>query len=265
MAAIVAKNRVKAAVEAGQVVTGCFLAELRQGSAATLLALGGLDFFLIDNEHGQWPIDKITEVCTAARHAGITPFVRVPDYSYAHIAQALDAGAQGLIFPRIETAAEVKACIQIARYPPIGKRGNATNRSYCDFKVGPVMEVMAEHNRQTLLIFQVETKEALESLDAILSIPEVGGVLIGPNDLSISLGVAGDIKGAVMVAAFERVLAKCKEHGVIPGCHINDTQLASEWAAKGFRFVSSSADTMMLQVGAQLVNETIKKACNQKP
>ena len=265
MAEIIAKNKVKAACEAGQVTTGCFLAELRLASVAPLLALGGLDFFLIDNEHGQWPIDKIAEVCTAARHAGITPFVRVPDYSYAHIAQSLDAGAQGLIFPRIETAEEVKACIQIARYPPIGKRGNATNRSYCDFKVGPVMQVMAEHNKQTLLIFQVETKEALNSLDAILSIPEVGGVLIGPNDLSISLGVPGDIRGSVMVEAFERVLGKCKEYGVIPGCHINDTGLAAEWAAKGFRFVSSSADTMMLQVGAQLVNETIKKACGQKP
>lgn len=264
MAAIIAKNKTKAAIEAGGVATGCFVAELRQGSVSQLLALGGLDFFMIDNEHGQWPIDKITEVCTAARHAGITPFVRVPDYQYAHIAQSLDAGAQGLIFPRIETADEVKACIQAARYPPIGKRGNATNRSYCDFKVGSVMEVMAEHNRQTLLIFQVETKQALDDLDAILSIPEVGGVLIGPNDLSISLGVPGDIKGAVMVAAFERVLAKCKEHKVIPGCHINDTQLAGEWAAKGFRLVSSSADTMMLQVGSQMVNKTIKEACGQK-
>jgi len=262
MAAIIAKNKVKAAIEAGQVTTGCFVAELRQSSVAPLLALGGLDFFLIDNEHGQWPIDKIADVCTAARHSGITPFVRVPDYSYAHIAQSLDAGAQGLIFPRIETADEVRACIQIARYPPIGKRGNATNRMYCDFRVGPVMEVMAEHNKQTLLIFQIETKQALESLDAILSIPEVGGVLIGPNDLSISLGVAGDIKGKVMVEAFERVLAKCKQYNVIPGCHINDTALAAEWAAKGFRLVSSSADTMMLQVGAQLVNETIKKACS---
>jgi 4-hydroxy-2-oxoheptanedioate aldolase len=123
------------------------------------------------------------------------------------------------------------------------------------------MEAMAEHNAQTLLIFQIETKEALASLDSILSIPGVDGVLVGPNDLSISLGVPGAITGDVMVNAFQTVLDKCLKHGVIPGCHINDTQLAAKWAAKGFRFVSSSADTMMIQVGAQMVSDTIKKAC----
>ena len=264
MADIIAKNKVKAALAKGEAVTGCFVAELRQPTVATLLALGGLDFFLIDNEHGQWTCDRIAEVCTSARHAGITPFVRVPDYSYAQIAQSLDAGAQGLILPRIETAAQCRDIIQIARYPPAGKRGNATNRVYCDFRVGPVMEAMAEHNAQTLLIFQVETKECLDSLDDILSIDGVDGVLVGPNDLSISLGVPGQVTGEVMVAAFQRVLDKCREHKVIPGCHINDTNLAAQWASKGYRFVSSSADTMMLQVGAQMVNQTIKKACGQK-
>ena len=129
--------------------------------------------------------------------------------------------------------------------------------------MGPVMEAMAEHNRQTLLVFQIETREALESLDDILSVDGVDGVLVGPNDLSISLGVAGQVTGEVMVAAFTRVLERCKAHGVIPGCHINDTQLAGSWAAKGYRFVSSSADTMMLQLGAQQVSDTIKKACKQ--
>jgi len=127
-----------------------------------------------------------------------------------------------------------------------------------------VMEAMKAHNEETLLIFQVETKECLDSLDEILPIDGVDGVLVGPNDLSISLGVPGQVTGDVMVAAFKRVLEKCKEHKVIPGCHINDTNLAAEWASKGYRFVSSSADTMMLQVGAQLVNQTIKHKCGQK-
>lgn len=260
MASIITPNAVKAALLDGKVQTGCFVAELRQGTVAQLLALGGLDFMLIDNEHGPWPIDRIAEVCTVARYAKITPIVRVPDYAYATIAQSLDAGAQGLLFPRIETAQQVRDIVQIARFPPVGKRGNATNRNYCDFKVGDVMEAMAEHNKQTLLIFQVETREALDSLDEILTVPGCDAVLIGPNDLSISLGVPGDIKGPVMVEAFNRVLTKCKEHKVIPGCHINDTHLAAEWAAKGFRLVSSSADTMMIQVGAKMVNDMIKAA-----
>jgi len=122
---------------------------------------------------------------------------------------------------------------------------------------------MAAHNKQTMLIFQIETKEALENLDEILSIPSVDAVLIGPNDLSISLGVPGQINSEIMVNAFNTVLAKCKQYNVVPGCHINDTNLAAQWAKKGFRLVSSSADTMMVQMGAKLVNETIKQACGQ--
>jgi len=198
-----------------------------------------------------------------ARYAGITPIVRVPDYSYAAIAQPLDAGAQGLLFPRIETAQQVLDIVQIARYPPIGKRGNATNRNYCDFRLGDVTEAMAEHNKQTLLIFQIETKEALANLDAILAIDSVDAVLIGPNDLSISLGVPGQIHSEIMVNAFNTVLEKCKQYDVVPGCHINDTNLAAQWAKKGFRLVSSSADTMFVQMGAKLVNDTIKGAVGQ--
>lgn len=141
--------------------------------------------------------------------------------------------------------------------------GNATNRSYCDFRIGDVTAVMAAHNTNTLLIFQIETKEALENLDTILQVPGCDAVLIGPNDLSISLGVAGQINSDIMINAFNTVLKKCQQYGVIPGCHVNDTNLAAHYASKGFLLVSSSADTMMLQVGAQLVNETIKKACKQ--
>jgi len=263
MADIIPKNKLIAAFKQGKVQTGCFVAELRGTTVPQLLALGGLDFFLIDNEHGPWPIDRIAEVCTVARYASITPIVRVPDYSYAQIAQSLDAGAQGLLFPRIETAEQVRDIIQTARYPPKGKRGNATNRNYCDFRMGDVTAAMAAHNSNTLLIFQIETKEALDNLDEILQIEGVDAVLIGPNDLSISLGVPGQIHSDVMVNAFKTVLSKCKQYGVVPGCHINDTNLAAEYAAKGFLLVSSSADTMMVQMGAKLVNDTIKKACQQ--
>jgi len=263
MSDIIPVNKLRDLFSAGKVATGCFVDELRLGSVAQLMAWGGLDFILIDNEHGPWPIDKIVEVCTVARYAKITPIVRVPDYSYAAIAQPLDAGAQALLFPRIENAQQVRDIIQIARYPPEGKRGNATNRHYCDFRLGDVTEAMAAHNKQTMLIFQIETKEALENLDEILSIPSVDAVLIGPNDLSISLGVPGQINSEIMVNAFNTVLAKCKQYNVVPGCHINDTNLAAQWAKKGFRLVSSSADTMMVQMGAKLVNETIKQACGQ--
>jgi len=260
---IIVPNKCKALLAEGKVVTGCFVAEIRQGTVAQLIAAGGLDFILIDNEHGPWPINKIAEVCTVSRYAGITPVVRVPDYAYASIAQPLDAGAQALLFPRIQTAQQVKDIVYIARYPPIGNRGNATNRNYCDFRLGDVMQAMATHNKETMLIFQIETKEALDNLDEILQTPGCDAVLIGPNDLSISLGVCGQMDHPLMVGAFETVLAQCEKYNVVPGCHINDPKLAAHWAKKGFKFVSTSSDTLFIQQGAAAANRTIKDAVGQ--
>jgi 2-keto-3-deoxy-L-rhamnonate aldolase RhmA len=258
-------NRVRTLIkDENKTAIGTFLAEIRQPSIAQLLAYGGFDFMMIDNEHGQFPADKIAGICTVARYANITPVVRVPDYSYAQIAQSLDAGAQCLIFPRITDADQVRTIVDIARYPPLGNRGNATNRSYCDFRMGDVMLAMETHNAQTLLIFQIETKEALENLDEILQVKGCDGVLIGPNDLSISLGVPGQINHPTMKKAFETVLSKCQQYGVIPGAHINDPELAGHYAAMGYKFVSSSSETLMIQNGATKVVETVRKALDAK-
>lgn len=130
--------------------------------------------------------------------------------------------------------------------------------------MGDVTLAMETHNAETLLIFQIETKEALASLDEILQVPGCDGVLIGPNDLSISLGVPGEINHPLMKKAFETVLSKCQQYNVIPGCHINDAELAGHYAALGFKFVSSCSETLMIQQGAAKVVETIRKALDKK-
>jgi len=117
---------------------------------------------------------------------------------------------------------------------------------------------MNTHNAETLLIFQVETKEAVQNLDEILQVDGCDGVLIGPNDLSISFGVPGQMDHPLMTGAFNKVYERCTKFGKIPGCHINDPVLAGKYAARGFKFVSSSSDTIMLQQGAALVSETVR-------
>ena len=239
---IISPNRAKKALREGQSVVGTMVVEIRQPSVMQLLANAGFDFVIIDNEHGPFSIETLADLCREAKQVGVTPIVRVPDWSYPHLAQPLDAGAQGLMIPRITDARQVREVVQMVRYPPSGRRGSAQARGYTAFKTGPVSEVMAAVNDETLLVIQVETREATQNLDEIASVDGVDVLLVGPNDLSIALGVPGKLEDASFVATIQQVIKSCNAHRVFPALHINDVGLAVRWAQQGMRMVSISSE-----------------------
>jgi 2-keto-3-deoxy-L-rhamnonate aldolase RhmA len=159
---------------------------------------------IIDNEHGHFSNESLTLLCRHAVAIRLTPIVRVPDLHYHFIAQALDGGAQGLIFPRIYTKEEVARIVSYAHYPPEGQRGSAQWRAYAGWRGAGVRDCMDVVNRETLLLFQIETKESVDDMEDILSTPGVDGVLVGPNDLSINLGVPDDWDCDVMQGAMKK-------------------------------------------------------------
>jgi 2-keto-3-deoxy-L-rhamnonate aldolase RhmA len=261
--AIIDPNRIKKALRAGQSVVGLMLIEIRQPGVMQLLANAGFDFVLIDNEHGAFNIETIADLSRTAKYVGLTPLVRVPDMTYPHIAQSLDAGAQGVVIPRITDPEQVREAVQITRYPPQGMRGSALTRGYTNFKAGDVNEVMATVNEETLLIIQIETRQALESVDEIVSIPGVDGAFIGPNDLSIALGLPGQIDSPEVQAAIEATIAACQQHNVIPAIHMNDLNLAVQWAKKGMRLVSVSSEAGLMMWRGREVTATMGQAFGQ--
>lgn len=257
---IIPVNRIKQALRDGKSVIGTMVAELRQPSVVQLLANAGFDFFMIDNEHGPFTIETIADLCRTAVHLGVTPIVRVPELTYAHIAQSLDSGAQGIMAPRISTPEQVREVVQMMKYPPIGMRGSALSRGYTRFKSGPVVEAMAAANEETLLIIQVETRGAVDNIEEIVSTPGVDVTLIGPNDLSIALGVPDQQDHPDMRAAIQKMIDACRRHGVYPAIHINDLKLAAYWAKQGMRLVSSSAEIGLLVKGGLEVTKAIGEA-----
>lgn len=176
--------------------------------------------------------------------------VRVTDLTYTLIAQSLDGGAQGLVFPRIYTADQVREVVRMARYPPVGVRGNAQWRAYTGWTGGSVSAAMAKHNQQTLLLFQIETQESIDNLDAILSVDGCDGVLVGPNDLSINLGTPDDWHSEAMTSAMKLVVDRCMHHGVIPGIHISDTAQTVDYYHRGYRLLSANSEMGFLQQAA---------------
>lgn len=256
--AAVPENRLRTRLAAGATVVGTMLVEIRQTGVMTLLANAGFDFVLIDNEHGPFTIETIADLSRAARDQGLTPIVRVPELTYAHVVQPLDGGAQGIMLPRVTERAQVELCIRYMKYPPAGRRGAVLGRGHTGLRGGPLTEVLEGLNRESFLIVQVETAEAVERLDDILSVPGVDAALIGPTDLSLALGVPGQMDAPVLVQAIERTIAACTRHGVIPAIHTNDTAMTTAWAQRGMRLVSINSEAGHLVAGASQAIRTIR-------
>lgn len=248
---IIPRTRIREKLSQGRLVIGTMLVELRQPSVMTMLANAGFDFVLIDNEHGPFSVETIADLSRAARDAGVTPIVRIPELTYAHVAQALDGGAQGIMLPRVTDRAQVEECLRFMKYPPVGRRGAVLARGHTGFKAGPLAETLAASNRETFLVVQIETAEAVDHLDQLLSVPGVDAALVGPTDLSVALGVPGAMDDPKLVGAIERTMASCKAHGVLPAIHTNDVAMTAAWAGRGMRLVSINSEVGLLTAGAR--------------
>lgn len=250
---LIAPNLMKQAIKDGKNPIGTMIAEIRQPAVVQLLANAGFDFVIIDNEHGGFNIETIADLSRTAKYVGVTPLVRIPEVAYPYIAQVLDAGAQGIMLPRITEAAQVEEAVQCMKYPPLGRRGLALSRGHTNFRSGSMPEAIERTNEETLLIVQIETRQAIDAIDAILSVPGVDVALVGPADLSISLGVPGQMEAPVLKEAIETVIAACQRHGVAPAIHMNDLALATYWAKNGMQILSSNAETgLMMKAGREV-------------
>jgi 2-keto-3-deoxy-L-rhamnonate aldolase RhmA len=257
---IIPQNICKQKLQAGRSVVGTFVIEIRQPAIMQLLANAGFDFVLIDNEHGAFSIETVADLSRTAVLLGLTPIVRIPDFTHPYINQTLDVGAQGLMVPQIRYADEVRQIMRWLRYPPQGDRGNALERGLTQFHSGSVPQAMEDVQNNTMLVIQVETLEAIESIDEIVSIPGVDAALIGPNDLSIALGVPGEVEHPRVQQAIQKTIHACLRAGVAPAIHMPRLELATYWAGQGMRMISTGSEASFIMKAGQASVEAVRSA-----
>lgn len=225
------------------------------GSPAVAEALGqtGLDFIIIDNEHGPFEAESTANFVRAALLHGLCPLARVREISRPAILKLLDIGAQGIIVPDIHNVAQVNEIIEYAKFAPIGKRGFCPTRKdgwgYAYPATLSVAENMAYCNQETLLIPQCETVGALNCIEEIAGLDGVDGVFIGPFDLSISMGIPGQFDHPDFLAALERIKNAC--HAVGKFCiyfTVNEASAKSA-LAQGFDMITYGLDAAVLIAG----------------
>ena len=250
-------NQVKVRLRAGQAASGPIISEMRTVGPVKLMALAGFDFLFLDMEHSMFDYDTIGSLAQMALACGICPLVRPTDTTYAHVARALDSGAQGVIIPRVDTRAQAEAAVSFAKYPPLGRRG-AGGDGRNAYERRSALQAVEESNSESLVVLQIESTDGLANLDAIASTPGVDVLLIGPQDLSISLGVHGNFTDPTFIEAAQRVVDAGVRHGVATGMVEKDPAAFERWHTMGMRFLVCSSDSNYLREGAARDVQTLR-------
>ena len=239
-------NQTRERLMRGETVFGCGLQVYRSAEVPRAFAIAGFDYVFIDMEHSAYDLETVQDMIKASLDAGITPIVRVCELLYSLVSRLLDSGAQGIILPRVEDPAILRDALSWLRFPPVGKRGFGVNNTMIGYETRSFSEIIEHQNTHTLGVVQMESVAALERADELLSMKGLDVIMVGPADLSINLGIPGQFENPLLISTVDKIIAKCNEHGVVPGIQVRSVAMAKFWAERGMRFVGAAAEHALL-------------------
>ena len=217
---------------------------------------GGFEALWFDQEHMDFPTEKLEVGTLACRAMGMDSFVRLAPTDYAVVTRALEAGAGGVMAAQVHSAAEAEQIVKWAKFHPRGYRGLNTAGWDARFATVPPAKFAEQSNRESFIAIQIETAEALAECEQIAAIDGVDLLFLGPADMSQNLGVIGDFMNPKCLAAIDQISAACAKHkkpwGVVP---VNP-EYAEMCVSKGCRMLSVGADVRIINAGI----DSIKKA-----
>jgi len=233
----------------GGKVYGTMLCMCQNPRWAGTLAGTGLDYVIIDTEHSAFSRSEVAELCHSFSRAGITPIVRVPIPSSHYVTMALDGGAQGVLVPYCESISQVKEAVAAARYRPLKGVLAEMAIDIGELPSEETKQYLERMNKGNVVMIGIESTPALMNLEEILAVDGIDVIFIGPNDLSISMGIPNQYTHPDFDTAIQRVIRTCDTHNVAVAIHLFDLQLAAKWVKEGMRFVLHSMDTHTLREG----------------
>jgi 4-hydroxy-2-oxoheptanedioate aldolase len=244
------ENRLRTIMKSGGAVLNGWLS-IPDGFSAEVMAHQGWDSLTIDLQHGLIDYRAMVSMLQAISTTHTMPIVRVPWLEPGILMKALDAGAYGVICPMINTREETQQFVDCTHYAPRGSRSFGPVRAL----LYSGADYLRHANNTIITMAMIETAQALDNIDDILSVEGLDAIYVGPADLSLALGCTpsfDDIEPKV-AAAIDHVLARARAHNVVAGIHNGSSESALKRIAKGFQFVTVSSDARLLAAGAQQV------------
>lgn len=239
---------VRSQLQAGKPTIGSWM-QLADSNVAELMARAGYQWIALDLEHGHFSNHQLPDLFRAIELGGALPLARVASPTVINCRQALDAGAAGVVIPMITSASQLEPIVSGCHWPPKGTRGVGFCRAN---GFGARFEDYREEAQSALVIAQIEHVDAIAQLDAIVAVEGVDAVIIGPYDLSASLGRTGDLTHPEVVGAIEEIRSACQRTAKPVGTHIvsPNTDMLQMRINEGYQFIAYGVDTVFLREAA---------------
>lgn len=206
-----------------------------------IMGHAGFDFVILDLEHGPNSVENLQNLIRAAQISELLPIVRVKENNLSVIGEVLDIGAAGIQVPQITSAVEAQGIVNIAKFSPEGMRGVCRFVRAAGYSSMDRFKYFSESNK-TLIILQLEGKEAIANLDEILDFVNVDVLFIGPYDLSQNLGVAGQIDHPAVESKMKEIIHKCAKKNMVVGTFVDNIKNAKKWEEAGVKYIAYSVD-----------------------
>lgn len=244
------KNLTKAKIKAGETAYGVFVG-MGCPTLVEIIGLIGFDFVLLDAEHGPLDLETCEHMVRAADNVNITPIIRIAMNIQQNILRYLDIGALGVLMPMLATKADAENVVRAVKYRPEGRRGLAGVRAAGYGISGPLGEYVKEANRETMILTQVETLEAVDNLKDILSIPGIDVIFIGPTDLSSAMGYPGQASHPEVQKMIDYLVKEIRTAGKAAGTVAYDLETLKKCQERGFQFITYNVIPMLVKSGRE--------------
>ena len=230
-----------------QTKKGTMISEIAFAGLPAMIKNAGLDFLIMDLEHGAFDYSGIRVVADGAKAAQLKAIMRLPDNGRREITRLCDMGAGGFLLPMTESAADIERVVRFAKYMPEGARGISTMRAHTNYNPGNLADYMKLANESIEIYAQIETRAGLDNLAEILKVKNLTGVILGPNDLSADLNCIGD--RAPVMRAMEILSGACIKAGKPAGIITSDAILIQKAQSLNFGFLCVSSELGILSKG----------------
>lgn len=247
---------IKKRLKKGDITIGSWIT-LGHPAIAEIMAKAGFDWLVVDLEHSVITIREAEEVIRVIDLCGVEPLVRLSSNNSVQIKRVMDAGAHGVVVPMVNSAEEAEEAVRAVYYPPKGKRGVGLARAQ---GYGASFEDYKEWlHSEPLIIVQVEHIHAVENLEDILSVEDIDGFIVGPYDLSASLGIPGDFRHSLMQEAMQQIEKVAREFPKARGIHVVEPSIEDlqQKIEEGYRFIAYSIDIRILDTSCRFALSAI--------
>lgn len=224
---------------------GAFI-QLPSPEVVEIFGDSGYEFLIIDNEHTMNGWSNTQDLVRAAEAVDTCAIIRTVDEGTSHIKKALDTGAAGILVPGCNSAATARQIVYDAKYAPMGLRGSCPGVRANYYGKGG-LEYYQEANEKTMVLVQIEGAKGVEEIDEILDTKGLDGILLGPVDLSMAIGVPGDVNDPRVIQAMIDITKKANKKGVLCGTFAMDLENAKKWLDLGMDFIGYHIDTMLIR------------------